>query len=135
MGIIAVILGILAVACAALATFLFGVTGGIVAGVIGACAIGLAIFKRIKTGKGGIGAIAIGLIAIILAFSLTSMWSNVFTELHDKAVEYKPDGLWAQVSENTDGGIMGIIARIPNDEASLNTLLEEMNDLNAIKAE
>lgn len=30
---------------------------------------------------------------------------------------------------------MGIIARIPNDEASLNTLLEEMNDLNAIKAE
>ena len=135
MGIIAVILGILAVACAALATFLFGIAGGIAAGVLCVCAIGLAIFKRIKTGKGGISAIVIGVVALILAFMLTGIWSNAFTALHDKAVEYKPDGLWAQVSENTDGGIMGIISNLPSDEAGLNTLLEEMNDLNNIKAE
>lgn len=135
MGIIAVILGILAVACAALATFLFGTTGGIVAGVIGGCALLLAVFKRIKTGKGGKAAMVISALAIYMAFSLTSTWSAAFTNLHNKALEYRPDGLWAQVTENTDGGLMGIMGNLPNDEATLNTLVEEMNDLNGIKAE
>ena len=135
MGIIAVILGILAVACAALATFLFGTTGGIVAGVIGGCALLLAVLKRIKTGKGGKAAIVISALAIYMAFSLTSTWSAAFTNLHNKALEYRPDGLWAQVTENTDGGLRGIMGNLPNDEATLNALVEEMNDLNGIKAE
>ena len=135
MGIIAVILGILAVACAALATFLFGTTGGIVAGVIGGCALLLAVFRRIKTGKGGKAVMVISALAIYMAFSLTSTWSAAFTNLHNKALEYRPDGLWAQVTENTDGGLMGIMGNLPNDEATLNALVEEMNDLNGIKAE
>ena len=132
MSILAVILGILAVACAFFATALFGTTGGIIAGVLAVVAIVLGILKRKKEGKGGIPAIVIGALAVILAFSMTSMWSNAFKELHQKAVELKPDGLWAQASENTNGGLMGIISQLPTDEASLNAFVEEMNELNKL---
>ena len=125
MGILAAVLGILAIVCAVFATFLFGATGGIIAGV-------LAVLKRKKDGKGGIAAIVIGGLAIIMAIGLAGTWSNVFSELHRKAVEYKPDGLWAQASENTNGGIMGIISKLPMDEASMDALVEEMNELNEL---
>ena len=132
MGILAVILGLLAVVCSFFVTALFGTTGGIIAGVLAAVAIILGILKRKKDGKGGIPAIVIGALAVILAFSMTSMWSNAFKELHQKAVELKPDGLWAQASENTNGGLMGIISQLPTDEASLNAFVEEMNELNKL---
>ena len=38
--------------------------------------------------------------------------------------------MWAQVSENTNGGLMGIIRNMPTDDASLNALMDEMNELN-----
>lgn len=132
MGILAVILGILAVICSFFVTALFGTTGGIITAVLGAAAIALGILKRKKDQKGGIPAIVIGVLALILAFSMTSMWSNAFKALHQKAVELKPDGLWAQVSEKTDGGLMGIISQLPKDDASLNAFMDEMNELNKL---
>ena len=129
MGVLSVILGILAVLCAALATFLFGTVGGIVAGALAVVAILLGVLKRTKDKKGGIVGIVIGVLAIIMAFGLTNTWSNVFGDLHKKAVEFKPDGLWAQASDNTSGGIMGIVSKLPKDEASLNAFIEEMNEL------
>lgn len=132
MGILGVILGLVAVVCAFLATFLFGTTGVIIAVVAAAVAIVLAILKRKNDKKGGIAAIVIGVLAIILAFSMNSAWSKTFTELHTKAVELKPDGLWAKVSEDTSGGLMGIISKLPQDESSMNALIEEMNELNKI---
>ena len=47
-------------------------------------------------------------------------------------MEVKPDGLWAQASEDASGGLMGIINKLPQDEASLNALMEEMNELNKL---
>ena len=132
MGILGVILGIAAVVCALLGTFLFGTTGAIIAAVLAAAAIVLALLKRKKDGKGGIAAIAIAVVAVILAFSMSSTWSNAFKELHKKAVEYKPDGLWAQVSEDTGNGLMGIIKNLPTDEATMNALVDEMNELNKL---
>lgn len=132
MGILGVILGILAVGCALLATMLFGTTGCIIAIVIAVVAIALGVLKRVKDKKGGIASIVIAVLAIILAFSMAGMWSKTFTTLHDKAVEYKPEGLWAQVTENVNGGLMGIINNLPKDEASLDKLVEEMNELNKI---
>lgn len=132
MGILGVILGIAAVVCALLGTLLFGTTGAIIAAVLAAAAIVLALLKRKKDGKGGIAAIAIAVVAVILAFSMSSTWSNAFKELHKKAVEYKPDGLWAQVSEDTNNGLMGIIKNLPTDEATMNALVDEMNELNKL---
>ncbi len=132
MGIFGVVLGILAGLCAVFATLLFGTTGGIIAGVLGVCAVVLGILKRKKDSKGGIAAIAIGALAIMMAFSLTSTWTNAFKELHNKALEYKPDGMWAQISDDTSGGLMGIIKKLPEDEASMNALVEEMDELNKL---
>ena len=132
MGVLAVFLGILAVICSFFVTALFGTTGGIITAVLGAAAIVLGVLKRKKDQKGGIPAIVIGVLALILALSMTTMWSNAFKALHQKAVELKPDGLWAQVSEKTDGGIIGIIRELPTDDASLNAFVEEMNELNKL---
>ena len=132
MGILAVILGILAVVCALVATFLFGTVGGVVAGVLGAGAAALSYLKAKKDGKGGKAGIAIGALAIILAFTLTDTWSKAFTELHNKALKYKPDGLWAQASEDTHSGLVGIITKLPMNDASMNALVEEMTELNKV---
>ena len=132
MGILAVILAILAVLCALLATMLFGTTGGIIAAILAVVAIALAVFNRIKIKKGGIAAIVISVLAVILAIAMTNTTATMFKTLHEKAVEYKPDGLWAQVSENYNSGMMGLIKNLPKDEASLNALVEEMNELNKI---
>lgn len=132
MGILSVVLAILAVVCAFLATMLFGTTGGVITLIVAAVAIALALFKRVKTKKGGIAGIAISVLAVVLAFSMTSAWSNMYKELHNKAVELKPDGLWAQASVDTNNGLMGIIKNLPQDEASLNALVEEMSELSKL---
>ena len=129
MGVAAVILSIVAAALGFFATFLFGTVGGIVAGVFAVLAIVLGILKRKKDGKGGIAGIVIGAVALVLTISLTAFWSGAFKEMHNKAMQYKPDGLWAKVTEKTDGGMMGIIKQLPTDEASINALLQEMEEL------
>lgn len=130
MGVFGVILGILAIACAVVATFLFGSTGGVITVILAVVAIVLGIAKRVKDKKGGIAAIVIALLAVVMAFGLTNTWSNMFKELHDKAVTLKPEGMWAQLSEDANHGIMGLISKMPTDDASLNALVEEMNELN-----
>ncbi len=132
MGVAAGILGIVAAALGFFATFLFGTVGGIVAGVFAVLAIVLGILKKKKEGKGGIAGTVIGAVALVLTISLTAFWSGAFKEMHKKAVQYKPDGLWAKVTEKTDGGMMGIIKQLPTDEASINALLQEMEELNKL---
>ena len=56
----------------------------------------------------------------------------MYKELHNKAMELKPDGLWAQASVDTNNGLMGIIKNLPQDEASLNALVEEMSELSKL---
>ena len=135
MGILAVVLGILGVVCSLIATFLFGTVGGVISGALGAAAVVLSCLKKKKTGKVGKAGIVIGALSIILAFALTGTWMKAFTELHNKAIEYKPDGLWAQVSEDTAGGLMGLINKLPQDEASMNALMDEMSELNKISGQ
>ena len=96
MHILAVTLSILAVVCALIATFLFGTTGAVIASVLGAAAIVLGVIMRIRTGtkKTGI-AIVFGVLAIVLAVSVSARLSDAFTTLRNKALEYKPDGIWA----------------------------------------
>ena len=75
-------------------------------------------------------AAVIGVLAVIIALMTNGFWTSTFQELHKKALEFKPDGLWAKVSENATGGVMGLMSNLPQDEASLNQLMEEMNELN-----
>ena len=129
MGIWAVILGILAVLCALFGTFLFGTVGGIATAVVAVVAILLGVTKRRKDHKGGIAAVVLSVAAVILAFVMNGVWTNDFKQLHDQALQYKPDGVWAQVSDVGDRGAFGLIKNLPKDDASLNKLLEEMKEL------
>lgn len=136
MGILAVVLAILALACAVIATLFFGSTGVIISAVVAAVAIILAILRRMKAGKGGITAIVISVLAVVLAFGLSGLWSGVYKELHKTAVEVKPDGLWAQISEDTDHGFMGIMRSLPKDmdeETIQRLLVDEANELSKLK--
>ena len=133
MGIAAVILGLLGILLALLATFLFGTVGGVIAGALGVLAIVLGFLKRRRDQKGGIPAIVIGTLALILAFAMTSVWSGMFEIVHEQALKYKPDGLWAQVSEDANSGIMGLVSRMPkDDEATMQALVDEMNELSKL---
>ena len=132
MGVLGLILGLLAAVCGFIATFLFGNAGGIVAGVLAIAAVVLGILKRKRDKKGGIAAIVIGVLAALLAFVMAGLWSLTFSELHKKAKDYKPDGLWATVTEDTSGGLIGILSQLPSDQASIDALMEEMNELNKL---
>ena len=83
-------------------------------------AISLCILKRRKEQKGGIAAIVNAVLAVIMALGLNSLWSNVLKEVHNKAVECKPDGLWTQASAGTNSGLVSIIKKVPQDEANVN---------------
>lgn len=132
MGIATVILGILSLVCSLIGTFLFGKAGAIFAGVLAAAAIVVGFVRLRKQGKAGSGVFGMiaGVLAIMMALSINSGMKAVFTELHTKAIESKPDGLWAQVSVQTDDGFVGLISRMPKDEAKLQALMDEMNELN-----
>lgn len=131
--ILAVTLSILAVVCALIATFLFGTTGAVIASVLGAAAIVLGVIMRIRTGtkKTGI-AIVFGVLAIVLAVSVSARLSDAFTTLRNKALEYKPDGIWAQVSTDTTHGVMGIISHFPKTEDAMNAMVAEIDELTRI---
>ena len=130
MGVVGVIIGIVGILCALMSTFLYGYIGCIVSVVIAIAAIVLGILKRKNAKKGGIAAIVTGAVALLLAIVMTSAWSSVFTKLHEAAMTYKPDGLWAKISEDTSKGLMGMIKDLPTDEASLQAYVDEMNELN-----
>ena len=135
MGIFGVILGIIAILSGLLATFIFGTTGLIITLVLAAAAIALGIIKRVRTKKGGIPAIVIGVLALLIGFGANNFWGTMFQSLHDRAVEYMPDSLWAEVSEDYTHGVMGIVSNLPTDEASLNKIIDEMNQLTKLSDE
>lgn len=132
MGVIAVIFALLSLVAAVMGTFLVGNAGAVIAAVLGVVAVALGAFKRIRSRKGGIAPILIAMIAVIVAFSMAGSFSTTFRKLHEKALEVKPDGLWAQASEYTDGGVLGLVRNLPKDEASINAFIEEMNELNQL---
>ena len=129
MGVIAVIFALLALVAAVMGTFLVGNAGAVIAAVLGVVAVALGAFKRIRSRKGGIAPILIAMIAVIVAFSMAGSFSTTFRKLHEKALEVKPDGLWAQVSVDTNGGLFGVAKSFAQDEATMNQFIQEMNEL------
>ena len=123
----------MALAAAVVATLAFGTYGAICAGVLAVLAILFGILKRRKAQKGGIFPIVLAVLAIILTLVMNSFWSGMFTEMHEKAMKYKPDGLWAAATEDTKSGLVGILSQMPQDEAGVNALIDEMNELNQIE--
>lgn len=87
MGVFGVILGILGLIAAVIATLAGGWIGGAIAIVLGAVAVCLGMLARKKNGKGGMGAIVTGILAVVIAFALIFAVQNLMKTMKDKIME------------------------------------------------
>ena len=133
-----IVLGILGIAVALLMTLLFGVIAGAVAGILGivAALLGYSAHKR---GNRGVGAIVAGVLALVLAVSLTFTSANLLKTMKDTAVSSGVAPHFAKYMDNPYLGIAGMAANAVedmkgNDTDVLKTLQGELEALNKYAA-
>lgn len=138
MGILAVILAILAVVAAFFAPLLFGTVGGVVAIVLGVGAAVLGYLKRKKDGKGGIGTIVIGVLAIVLSITMISATNSLVVKLKDEMIKSTGDKYlvarkYAEKAD-TGTGFMGFINSMLSNvsEEDKEQLEKELQDMAAL---
>ena len=109
-----IVLGILGIAVALLMTLLFGVIAGAVAGILGivAALLGYSAHKR---GNRGVGAIVAGVLALVLAVSLTFTSANLLKTMKDTAVSSGVAPNFAKYMDNPYLGIAGMAANAVED--------------------
>ena len=135
MGILGVVLAIIGLLVALFGTLLFGNACAIASIVLGVLAGVLGILKRKKEGKGGIPAIVIGVLAIILAVTMMTSTQNLMKGLKDEMV--KASGDKYQVARkyaseaDTNSGIFGLITSMINKapEEERDQLQKELSDV------
>ena len=129
--VLGIVLGFLGIAAAILLTFATGVIGGGIALLLGLIGMILGISAKKKGGK-GVGAIVVGVICVIMAVVLTFTTVAGMAGLRDKARELKPDSIFAKYAENPYMGAIGIFLNMPQDEASMEALQQELQELQAL---
>ena len=109
-----IVLWILGGAAALLMALLFGVIAGAVAGVLGivAALLGYSAHKR---GNRGVGAIVAGVLALVLAVSLTFTSANLLKTMKDTAVSSGVAPNFARYMDNPYLGIAGVAANAVED--------------------
>ena len=105
-----IVLGIVGIAVALLMTLLFGVIAGAVAGVLGIGAALLGMSAR-KKGNRGTGAIVSGVLALILAVSLTFTSVGMMKELKETATK---SGIAPTISRYMDNPYLGLSSVVVN---------------------
>ena len=128
-----IFLGLLGIVIALLLSF---VTGAVATGV--AVLLGLiAILMGVKARRGGkgIGAIITGGIAIALAVLMLVTTIGTFTAMREKAASSGVAPLFAKYVDKPYLGLVGIIISLPQDEATLQELIDEMNQLNELQTD
>ena len=133
-----IVLGILGIAVALLMTLLFGVIAGAVAGILGivAALLGYSAHKR---GNRGVGAIVAGVLALVLAVSLTFTSANLLKTMKDTAVSSGVAPHFAKYMDNPYLGIAGVAANAVEDMKGkdtdvVKTLQSELEALNRYAA-
>ena len=132
------ILGILGIAVALLMTLMFGVIAGAVAGVlgIGAALLGYSAHKR---GTRGAGAIVAGVLALVLAVSMTFTTVGMMKHLKATADASGVAPNFARYMDNPYLGLAGVAANAVedmkgNDTDVVKTLQGELEALNKYAA-
>ena len=125
--VLGIVLGILGIIAALLLCIFAGVIGGVIAGVLGLAAILIGLNAR-KYGK-GIGAIITGVLAIVLAISLTVGAIDFYKEVQRRAAETGKAPLLTKYLSKPELGFFGLISSVPTDEASLQDLTNELDAL------
>ena len=138
MGILGVILAILGLLVAFFGPILVGNVAGIIAIVLGVLAGVLGFLKRKRDGKGGIGAIVVAVLAIILAIIMMTSTQTWMKSLKDEMV--KASGEKYQIARkyadqaDTDKGIFGLITSMIEKapEEDRDQLQKELSDVFAL---
>lgn len=131
--VVGIILGIAGIALAVLMTLLFGVIAGAVAGILGIVAALLGVSARRK-GNRGTGAIVAGVLAVILAFTMTFTTVNTLKGMKEVAETSGVAPTFAQYMDNPYMGIAGIAvnaAKSGNTEDAAKTVQKELDALRA----
>ena len=126
-----IVLGILGIAVALLMTLLFGVIAGAVAGILGivAALLGYSAHKR---GNRGVGAIVAGVLALVLAVSLTFTSANLLKTMKDTAISSGVAPTFAKYMDNPYLGIAGVAANAVNDRKNPDAVKTIQNELEAL---
>ena len=129
--VLGIVLGILGILIAFLLTLIAGVVAGGLALLLGIAAILIGVSSKKKGGK-GIGAIVMGGLAVVLAISMTLTSVNGLKAVSAEAEKVKPGSLVARYCDNPYFGLIGIASKIPQDEAGLQELMNELDELQAL---
>lgn len=121
------VLGIVGIVIALLATLVFGAAAGGLALLLGITATALGFAAR--RGGRGIGAIIAGILAVVLAVTMTFATVNAFRDLKQRADARGEFPLVSKYFDNPYLGIFGVALRIQNNEGTLQNLIDEMNAL------
>ncbi len=131
--VLALVLGIIGIVAALPICMLGCIIGGAIAGAFGLAALLIGISSR-KYGK-GMGGIVTGVIAILLAVTLTSAFVNVYRDLQKKAEEASDVApLMSKYLNKPELGFVGLLLNIPKDEASLDALSKELDALRKLES-
>lgn len=128
--VLGIVLGIFGVLIALFLTFLTGAIGGCVALLLGVLAFALGLSAKKKGGM-GVGAMIFGVIAVVMAIVMTVSSIGIFTTIRNEAEKTKPGSLIAKSASNPYLGVVGLIINMPKDEASIEELMNEINEFQA----
>ena len=133
-----IILGIVGIALALLMTLMFGVIAGVVAAVLGIGAALLGISARKKGGR-GVGAIVAGVLALVMAVSMTFTSANLLKTMKNTAVSSGVAPTFAKYMDNPYLGLAGVAANAAEDIKTngtdvTKTLQSELEALNRYAA-
>ena len=133
-----IVLGILGIAVALLMTLMFGVIAGAVAGVLGIGAVLLG-YSAHKRGNRGAGAIVAGVLALVLAVSMTFTTVGMMKHLKATADASGVAPNFARYMDNPYLGLAGVAANAVedmkgNDTDVVKTLQGELEALNRYAA-
>ena len=126
-----ILLGIAGIAIAVMMTLWFGVIAGAVAGAFGIGAALLGISAR-RHGTRGAGAIVAGVLAIVLAFSMTFVSANIMKAMKDTAVKSGVAPNFARYMDNPYLGVAAVAMNAVNaskDGETAKTIEQEMKAL------
>ncbi len=126
--VLGIVLGILGLLIGIITPLVFGLIGGGIGLVLGIIAVLLGIFAA-NNGK-KTAAIIIGALAILASVFMSITSVNIMKELKVKAAESGIAPTIAEFATNPYMGLIGVVTSMPQDEASLNKVMEEFNQLN-----
>lgn len=126
-----IVLGIAGIAVSLLLTLMFGVIAGAVAAGLGIFAAVLGISAR-RHGRRGMGAIVAGVMAVILAVTMTFSTVTILTGMKQTAQAAGIAPTFAKCMDNPYMGVAGIAAnamKVQNETDAVKTIQGEMEAL------